>query len=72
MITRIHVAGDYQTERYQVGNDGVVSIESFEINGQLAPYPRIRITFDDGRIIETDEAGMTVYSDGKEQESDGN
>lgn len=61
MITLIHKAGDYQSDRWEVDVRGVKSIERFNIDGIYSHFPRLRVTFADGEKVETDEAGMTIY-----------
>lgn len=61
MITRIHKTGDYQTEDYATGLYGVTSIEKFNIAGLHANYPRLCVTFQDGKTVELDQHGITIY-----------
>ena len=63
IITLIHKTGDPQTERWMLfDSHGVIKIERFSIAGLHAPYPRLRVVFKDGKKIELDEIGMTIYS----------
>lgn len=61
MITQIHKSGDYQTDAYTVGRYGVIEIERFDVNGLHCKYPRIRVKFDSGKVVELDEHGTCIY-----------
>lgn len=60
-IIKIHKCGDCQTEEYDVGRNGVASIARFEIFGQMAMMPRLKVYKEDGSTVSLDEAGMTIY-----------
>lgn len=60
-IVRIHKCCDHQTEYYEVGRYGVSSIARFEICGQMAMIPRLKVYKEDGSTVSLDEAGMTIY-----------
>lgn len=72
MIKAIHLSDDYQSNAYKVGvasnqnhitagQGKVISIERFNINGEMADYPRLRVTFELGATVELDEAKHAIY-----------
>jgi len=72
MIMSIHLTDDYQGNDYAVGDQmgklhpmggqgKVIKIERFNINGEMAYYPRLRVTFESGATVELDEAKHVIY-----------
>lgn len=43
----------YITQSYFVGQGGVVSIDVFDKNGEMALVEWVRITFDNGKVVES-------------------
>lgn len=60
MIIQIHKHGDYQTQDFEVGKNGVASIDRFNINGLHADWPRLRVRFENGSVLEMDEKEMFI------------